>query len=176
MFGVVPKTLWERIAPPDDRNRIRLAMRPWLVGDGARAMLIDAGVGDKLDAKLADIYGLDRARHLDHALADAGLAADDIDLVLASHLHFDHAGGFTSRGADGGAVPRFPRARYSVRRGEWDDATHPHERNRASYLPENFVPLAEAGVRGLRRAGRRGDAWRARAPDRRPHDAPPDRA
>ena len=145
MFGVVPKTLWERIAPPDSRNRIRLATRPWLVGDGRRWILIDAGVGDKLDPKLADIFSLDRRRHLDHALADHGLAADDIDLVIASHLHFDHAGGFTGRGADGRPVPRFARARYSVRRGEYDDATHPHERNRASYLPENFVPLVEAG-------------------------------
>jgi glyoxylase-like metal-dependent hydrolase (beta-lactamase superfamily II) len=146
MFGVVPKTLWERVAPPDNRNRIRLAMRPWLVGDGHGWTLIDAGVGDKLDAKTADIYALNRERHLDHSLADAGLSAADIGLVVASHLHFDHAGGFTRREADGRVVPRFPTARYAVRRGEFDDATHPHERNRASYFPENFVPLVEAGV------------------------------
>jgi glyoxylase-like metal-dependent hydrolase (beta-lactamase superfamily II) len=107
-------------------------------------MLIDAGVGDKLSPKAADIYGFERARHLDHSLADAGLSANDIDIVLATHLHFDHSGGFTARGANG-IVPRFPRARYLIRRGEWEDATHPHERNRASYLAENYVPLQDAG-------------------------------
>jgi glyoxylase-like metal-dependent hydrolase (beta-lactamase superfamily II) len=145
MFGVVPKPLWEKRAPADERNRIRLGLRP-LVVRGERTMMIDAGIGDKMDAKSAGIYGLDRPRHLDQSLADAGLSADDIDIVLASHLHFDHAGGFTARNGAGDVVPRFPRARYVARRGEWDDATHPHERNRASYLAENFVPLSEAGV------------------------------
>jgi len=145
MFGTVPKPLWEKESPPDARNRIRLAMRP-LVVRGARTMIIDAGLGGKDDAKFHDIYAVDRARNLDHALAEAGIALDEIDIVLATHLHFDHAGGFTSRGADGRVRPRFPRAQYVVRRGEWDDATHPHERNRASYLSYNFVPLADAGV------------------------------
>lgn len=145
MFGVVPRVLWEQRLPPDDRNRITLAMRPLLVR-GERTLLIDAGCGDKMDARQAAIYGLERARHLDHALAAAGVMAADIDLVLASHLHFDHVGGFTARREDGALVPRFPNARYVVHRGEWDDATHPHDRNRASYLAENFVPLAEAGV------------------------------
>jgi len=145
MFGVVPKPLWAPKAPPDDRNRITLAMRPLIVR-GARTMIIDAGVGDKENAKFAEIYGLDRGRHLDHTLADAGIAPEDIEIVLASHLHFDHAGGFTMRGADGKVRPRFPRAQYVVRRGEWDDATHPNERNRASYFADNYVPLADAGV------------------------------
>jgi methylmalonyl-CoA epimerase len=145
MFGVVPRTLWEKRLPPDDRNRIRLAMRPLIVR-GARTLLIDAGCGDKMDAKSTDIYGLDRRYHLDHALADAGLTADAIDLVLASHLHFDHVGGFTTRHQDGRIMPRFPNARYLVHRGEWEDATHPHERNRASYLQDDFVPLAAAGL------------------------------
>ena len=78
-----------------------------------------------------------------------GIAPDDIDLVVASHLHFDHAGGFTVTDASGRVRPRFPRARYVVRRGEWNDATHPHDRNRASYLADNFVPLSEAGVLDL---------------------------
>jgi glyoxylase-like metal-dependent hydrolase (beta-lactamase superfamily II) len=77
------------------------------------------------------------------------LAAKDIDIALASHLHFDHVGGWTTRAADGRVVPRFPRARYVAHRREWDDATHPHERNRASYLQENFVPVAEAGLLDL---------------------------
>jgi glyoxylase-like metal-dependent hydrolase (beta-lactamase superfamily II) len=145
MFGVVPKPLWSRVATPDDRNRIRMGMRP-LVVLGASTMIIDAGVGQKIDAKFADIYGFDRAGSLAASLSGAGLAPRDIDLVLASHLHFDHAGGFTARDAQGRVTPRFPRARYVARRGEWDDATHPHERNRASYFAENYVPLDEAGV------------------------------
>ena len=145
MFGVVPKPLWVNKAPPDDRNRILLAMRP-LVVRGARTMIIDAGLGDKENERFQDLYGVERARHLDHALAEAGLSPEDIDLVVATHLHFDHAGGFTMRDATGRIRPRFPRARYVVRRGEWEDATHPHERNRASYLRDNLLPLADAGV------------------------------
>ncbi len=145
MFGVVPKTLWSKRTTPDDRNRIPLAMRPLLVKANGRTILIDCGVGDKMPPKLADIYALDRTRHLDHSLADVGLTADDIDVVVATHLHFDHFGGATAREGDR-VVPRFRNARYLIRRGEWEDATHPHDRNRASYLPENFLPLADAGV------------------------------
>jgi methylmalonyl-CoA epimerase len=145
MFGVVPRTLWEQKLPADDRHRIPLGMRP-LVIRGEQTIIIDAGCGDKMDAKSAAIYGLDRSYHLTHALAEAGLAVEDVDLVIASHLHFDHIGGFTAREADGRLVPRFPNARYVAHAGEWHDATHPHERNRASYLPENFLPLMEAGV------------------------------
>jgi glyoxylase-like metal-dependent hydrolase (beta-lactamase superfamily II) len=145
MFGVVPKTLWEKRAPADERNRITMGMRPLLVR-GERLMLIDAGAGDKMDAKSADIYGFDRAENLQVTLARAGVAPDEIEVVLASHLHFDHAGGFTVRDAGGAIRPTFRNARYIVSRGEWDDATHPHERNRASYFAENYVPLHEAGA------------------------------
>jgi glyoxylase-like metal-dependent hydrolase (beta-lactamase superfamily II) len=148
MFGVVPKPLWQKRAPADDRNRIRLGLRPLLVR-GAQTLLIDAGIGGKMDEKSTEIYAIDRSRHLDHALADAGVGREDIDIVLASHLHFDHAGGFTVRDDGGRLAPAFPRARYVVRTAEWNDATHPHERNRASYLAENFAPLAEAGVLDL---------------------------
>jgi glyoxylase-like metal-dependent hydrolase (beta-lactamase superfamily II) len=145
MFGVVPKTLWQKSAAPDEKNRILLAMRPLIVR-GVRTMLIDAGLGDKDDQKFHDIYGVDRSRNLDHTLAEAGLAPEDIDIVLATHLHFDHAGGFTTRDANGRVRPKFPRAQYVVRRGEWDDARNANERTRASYLADNFMPLAEAGV------------------------------
>jgi glyoxylase-like metal-dependent hydrolase (beta-lactamase superfamily II) len=148
MFGIVPRVLWERRARPDARHRIRLGLRPLLVR-GERLLLIDAGVGDKMDAKLADIYGLERERHLTHSLAAAGVAEEDIDIVLATHLHFDHAGGFITRDAGGRLRPRFPRARYVVRRGEWDEATQANERTRASYLEENFRPLAAAGQLAL---------------------------
>jgi methylmalonyl-CoA epimerase len=146
MFGVVPKALWEKKAPADAANRITLAMRPLLVRDGRRNVLIDAGLGDKESQKFYSLYAADRARTLDDALVEAGLAPDDIDIVLATHLHFDHAGGFTVRDASGRVRPRFPRARYVIRRGEWNDAVHPHERNRASYLADNFAPLVDAGV------------------------------
>lgn len=145
MFGTVPRTLWEKRLPPDDINRVPLGMRPLIVR-GEKTLLIDAGCGDKSDAKFSEIYGLERAYHLDHSLAEAGLSVDDIDIVLASHLHFDHVGGFTARAADGRIVPRFPKAKYVAHVQEWQDATHPHERNRASYLAENFVPLQDAGV------------------------------
>jgi methylmalonyl-CoA epimerase len=145
MFGVVPRTVWEQKAPPDDRNRIALTMRPLLVEAAWGRMLVDCGVGDKMDARLQDIYGLDRSRSLDHALAEAGLSGDAIDVVLATHLHLDHFGGATAR-VEGRLAPRFPSASYVIRAAEWEDATHPHERNRASYLQEDFVPLREAGV------------------------------
>ena len=142
MFGVVPRPLWEKKTPADDRNRIQLAMRPLVVEADWGRMIIDCGVGDKMDAKQRDIYGIDRTRHLDHALADAGLSADAIDFALATHLHFDHFGGATTPAL----TPRFRNARYLIRTAEWEDATHPHERNRASYLQHDFVPLKDAGV------------------------------
>jgi glyoxylase-like metal-dependent hydrolase (beta-lactamase superfamily II) len=141
----VPKALWEKKTTPDLANRIPLAMRPLLVRDGTQTLLIDAGLGDKESAKFYTMYAADRTRTIDDALVEAGLGPDDIDIVLASHLHFDHAGGFTRRDAAGRVVPRFPKARYVIRRGEWNDAVRPHERSRASYLADNFVPLAEAG-------------------------------
>ena len=148
MFGVVPKPLWERRAPADDRNRISLAMRPLLVR-GEKTMVIDAGAGNKMDAKSTDIYAIDRSHNIVDSLSDAGLTLDDVEVALASHLHFDHAGGFTTRDAHGEIRPTFAKARYIVRAEEWEDATHPHERNRASYLQEDFVPLHGAGVLDL---------------------------
>lgn len=145
MFGIVPKVLWERKIAPDDRNRIALAMRPLLIR-GDKTVLIDAGIGDKENAKFLDIFGVDRRPGLDAGLAAAGVSPDEIDLVVATHLHFDHTGGFTTRGADGRIRPAFPNARYIIRRGEWEDAAQPHERARASYVAHNFLPLADAGV------------------------------
>jgi methylmalonyl-CoA epimerase len=145
LFGIVPRPVWSATLPPDDKNRVRLAMRP-LVVRGARTMLIDAGIGEKANQMLFDLYGEVRERSFDQLLAEAGLQPEDIDIVLATHLHFDHAGGFTVRDAGGRLRPRFPRARYVFRRGEWEDATHPHDRNRWSYLADDFLPLAEAGV------------------------------
>ena len=145
MFGIVPKAEWSVVAPSDDRNRVTLGMRPLIVR-GARTMIIDAGLGRKGDTAFDDAYGVDHRYDLDRALADARLAPEDIDIVLASHLSFDHAGGFTVRDASGRLRPRFPRAQYIVRRGEWEDATHLHSLNTARYRADDYRPLAEAGV------------------------------
>lgn len=146
MFGTVPRVLWEKRLPPDDANRIPLSMRPLIVRSDTHTLIIDAGCGDKWDAKNRDIFKMDRRYHLDHALAEAGLAAEDIDIVLASHLHWDHVGGFTRMDRNGAVVPRFPKASYVAHRAEWHDATHPHERSRASYVRQDFMPLQDAGV------------------------------
>jgi glyoxylase-like metal-dependent hydrolase (beta-lactamase superfamily II) len=145
MFGVVPRPLWEKKSAPDDRHRIQLAMRPLLIEASWGRMLVDCGVGSKMSAKDRDIYALDQSQTLDDALAAVKLSAESIDIALASHLHWDHFGGATV--GEGAALqPRFPHARYVIRRAEWEDATHPHERNRASYLQDDFVPLKAAGV------------------------------
>jgi glyoxylase-like metal-dependent hydrolase (beta-lactamase superfamily II) len=146
MFGVVPKPLWEKRSAADDRNRVAVAMRPLLVRSGSTVMIVDAGAGDKMEPKLQEIYGFDRSESLDASLAAAGLDAAAVDVVLATHLHFDHAGGFTAREPSGVVRPRFPNARYVINAGEWEDATHPHERNRASYFDADYVPLRDAGV------------------------------
>jgi glyoxylase-like metal-dependent hydrolase (beta-lactamase superfamily II) len=109
-------------------------------------MLIDAGSGDKMTDKQVDIYRLERDFNLAHSLPAAGASPDAIDIVLATHLHFDHAGGFTERGGDGTIRPRFPKAQYIVRRGEWEDAMHPNERTKGSYFIENYGPLADHNV------------------------------
>ncbi len=145
MFGIIPKTFWEKQAPPDERNRIAMSMRPVLVR-GPRTMLIDAGCGDKMTAKQADIYRFDRSDNLAQSMAEAGVPIDAVEIVLASHLHFDHAGGFTARGPDGVVRPRFPRAQYVIRRGEYEDAMQPNERTKGTYFLENYEPLASAGV------------------------------
>jgi methylmalonyl-CoA epimerase len=145
MFGVVPKTFWEKKAPPDERNRIRMAMRCVLIR-GPRTMLIDAGAGDKMSSKQADIYRFERDYNLQHSLPDAGVSPEAIDIVLATHLHFDHAGGFTERAPDGSVRPRFSRAQYVIRRGEFEDAMNPNERTKGSYFFDNYKPLADHRV------------------------------
>ena len=145
MFGSVPKPLWSRQHTPDERNRIRLAMRCLLLEGHGRRVLVDVGAGDKMSAKLTDIYRLETGDTLERSLAALGLGADDVTDVILTHLHFDHAGGSTvSRG--GTLVPRLPRARYFVQRVNWDNAHHANPRERASYMGENYDPLMEAGV------------------------------
>jgi glyoxylase-like metal-dependent hydrolase (beta-lactamase superfamily II) len=143
MFGSVPKPLWMKLQPPDERNRIRLAMRCLLLIGEGRVILVDDGVGEKLSPKLADIYGIEQERHtLERSLAALGLAVEDVTDVVLTHLHFDHAGGSTRRDGDR-LVPRLPRARYAIQRRNLDNARTPNLRERASYMAENFEPLAE---------------------------------
>ena len=145
MFGVVPKTLWAKLRPPDERNRIRLGMNVLLVEDGQTRTLIDNGAGTKWDAKQRDIYGFTLKSAVE-ILEPAGLAPADIDLVLNSHLHFDHAGGNTEVDDASGLVPSFPNARYVVQKGELEFARSDNERIRASYIKDNFEPVAAAGM------------------------------
>jgi glyoxylase-like metal-dependent hydrolase (beta-lactamase superfamily II) len=144
MFGVVPRTLWERVAPPDERNRIQMSSTPLLVRTPERQVVIDLGLGDKYDARLRERYAIEPAP-LPELLALAGTRPEEIQTVVCTHLHWDHAGGATWRDSAGRLHPTFPRATYLVQRREWHDAHHPTERNQASYMPEDFLPLAEAG-------------------------------
>ena len=146
MFGSVPKPLWSRTHPPDDRNRIRLGLRCLLAEGHGRRVLVDDGIGAKFSDKLADIYAVDHGTHtLEGSLAALGLSVNDITDVVLTHLHFDHAGGSTRREGDR-LVPRLPRAAFHVQRRNLENAKAPNPRERASYLAENFVPLEEAGL------------------------------
>jgi glyoxylase-like metal-dependent hydrolase (beta-lactamase superfamily II) len=146
MHGVVPKTIWSKLVSCDDLNRVEYTTRCLLVETGCRRVLIETGNGDKFPQKLKDIYGIDHDRSIGDALGEVGLEPDAIDTVVMSHLHFDHSGGTTRRNAAGALEPVFRRARHVVQAREWQDATHPHERNRASYLAENIFPLEEHGL------------------------------
>jgi glyoxylase-like metal-dependent hydrolase (beta-lactamase superfamily II) len=146
MFGSVPKPIWNRSHPADERNRITLAMRVLLLEGEGRRILVDVGIGDKFSPKLADIYAVDQSTDsLERSLAALGLGPEDITDLVLTHLHFDHTGGAT-RSQGGVLAPRLPRAHVYVQRRNWDNARRPNPRERASYIPENFVPLMEAGV------------------------------
>ncbi len=145
MFGIVPKPLWERVAPPDERNRIQLATNCCLVEGAGRRLLIDTGYGTKLTEKEHDIYAVDTEGGLVANLARAGATPDQIDTVILSHLHFDHAGGGTMRAENGDIVPTFPNARYVVQRREWEAATSGLPEWEGTYPRENFQCLAATG-------------------------------
>jgi len=146
MFGVVPRKLWSQVFPADDENRIRLNMNCVFVSAGSEKVLIETGIGDKWPAKLSAMYGIDRRRTLAETLFEqTGVAAEEVTIVVNTHLHFDHAGGNTTLDADGKAVAAFPNARYFVSRAEFEHAEQPTERDRASYLPDNWRPLVASG-------------------------------
>jgi glyoxylase-like metal-dependent hydrolase (beta-lactamase superfamily II) len=150
MFGVVPKPLWEKRIPADERNRIQLGMRCLLIEHPSGLILIDTGAGNKEDEKFKNIYGLenegaDGGTMLEDGLSEIGVAPRDIALVINTHLHFDHAGGNTFIGESGKVQLTFPNATYIVRRGEYDYAMHTNERTAASYFERNFLPVEAAG-------------------------------
>ena len=146
MFGIVPKVLWDRQKPADERNRIEMTANCLLVEAGDELLLIDTGIGDKNDARFNDIFGVDpAAERLPEAIRRAGFELGDVSHVLLTHLHFDHCG-WNTREAGGRLVPTFPNARYWMERGEVAHARSPSERDRASYDARNWEPLFESGV------------------------------
>jgi len=145
MFGVVPRVVWERVCPPDELNRIRMNMNCVFVDTGKEKILIEAGIGEKWTEKQTKMYGIFRERPFVESLFETtGCRPGDITIVVNTHLHFDHAGGNTIGTVDD-SKPQFPNARYLVSRPEFDHAEHPHERDRASYLPENWRPMQSTG-------------------------------
>lgn len=158
MFGVVPKTLWERRIPADAKNRIALGMRTLLIEHPDGLVLLDTGIGNKEDQKFLDIYGIEATvpghrTMLDAALAEAGFTAADVKVVINTHLHFDHAGGNTVLDEAGKVVPAFPNARYLVNADEMHYATHTNERTAASYFPRNWDVLKASGQLELVESG-----------------------
>lgn len=141
MFGVVPKPLWERVAVPDERNRIDNACRCLLVRSGDAVVLIDTGCGERFDERARDIFAVDNEVSLPASLADAGVDPAEITHVLFTHLHFDHSAGALQ--LDGDRLrPRFPQARHLVQRGEWEDARAGRSIMRSSYVADDLAALA----------------------------------
>ncbi len=145
MFGVVPKTLWERSNPADPKNRIDMAARCLLIADGDRLILIDTGMGNKQDDKFFGHYALWGEHSLEKSLKTLGVHPDAITDVFLTHLHFDHCGGAILRNAKGHLVPAFKNATYWSHQDHWNWATQPNPRERASFLPDNILPIAESG-------------------------------
>jgi glyoxylase-like metal-dependent hydrolase (beta-lactamase superfamily II) len=148
MFGVVPRTMWEKRIAPDEQNRIPLALRCLLVEAPNALVLVDTGIGNKESRRFHEIYGIENEgspTRLEDAIRAAGFQPSDVDIVVSTHLHFDHAGGNTMRDPEGRIVPSFPRARYVVQRLELEFAYRDNERIRASYMRDHFGPLHDVG-------------------------------
>lgn len=146
MFGVVPKTLWQKWVPADDNNMCNWAMRCLLVIDGEKKILIDTGIGNKQSEKFFGYYGLNGDGNLQGSLFDLGIAFGDITDVILTHLHFDHCGGAVYRDTQGVLRPTFPNAVYHTTESHWNHALNPNDRERPSFLQENFIPLQELGL------------------------------
>lgn len=144
-FGIVPRVLWEPLIAPDESHRVPMGLNCLFIESAGRKIVVDTGLGSKLSAKQRDILNLGRDKGLVGALQEIGVAPEDVDIVINTHLHTDHCGGNTTFNEHGQAVPTFPRAEYWIQRLEWADARYPNERTRATYLPENLIPLEEHG-------------------------------
>jgi glyoxylase-like metal-dependent hydrolase (beta-lactamase superfamily II) len=146
MFGVIPWVFWSKSNPPDARNRVELVARCLLLQGNDRTILLDTGCGTKWTDKQRDIYGFDNSHSdLFSSLNKAGIEREDVTDVILTHLHFDHAGGATVL-QDENFTPSFPRAKYYIQRLHWDYAQHPTEKDRASFIQENYQPLFEKNM------------------------------
>ncbi len=145
MFGIVPRKLWQRLHEPDQNNMCTWSMRCLLLETGDRKILVDTGIGDKQDAKFRRHFEPHGAATLLSSLADRGLQPEEITDVLLTHLHFDHVGGAVRQTEKGDLVTTFPNARYWSNQIHWDWALQPNEREAASFLPENILPLLHSG-------------------------------
>ncbi len=141
MFGVVPKVLWEKCCHADESNRITLSLTALLIRANGKNILVDTGLGAKEDEKFHRMFAVERRPTILESLRRLGLGPDEIHLVINTHLHFDHAGGNTIREEDGSIRPTFPKARYMIQRGEFEDAVSANERTRASYRQDNFSSI-----------------------------------
>jgi glyoxylase-like metal-dependent hydrolase (beta-lactamase superfamily II) len=148
MFGVVPKVLWEKKSPPDEKNRIHMRANSLLVRAAGKTIVVETGNGTQWDPKLRAIYAIQDGDPLIDSLAKTGVQRKDINLVVNTHLHFDHAGGNT-RLANDRVVPNFPNAQYIVQRGELEHANRPTERDRASYFPDHLQAISKEGLWSL---------------------------
>lgn len=145
MFGVVPKTLWSKVSPADELNRVQMNCNLLLIETGTKRVLVETGMGDRWSEKERERYDVKSFVKPDRMLAALGLKNEDIDAVVLTHLHFDHAGGAVSSVA-GELRPTFPKAKYYVQRGEWEFAQNANPRARASYRADDFIPLQQHGV------------------------------
>jgi glyoxylase-like metal-dependent hydrolase (beta-lactamase superfamily II) len=150
-FGVVPKIMWSRKVMSDERNYVQAGLNSLLIRTGKQTVLVETGMGNKLSERMIKFYG--QPAKLLTNLSAAGIAPEDIDIVINTHLHFDHCGWNTIRGKDGKIVPTFPRAKYYAPEGEWQYARRPSERDAISYIPENYDPLVQSGQMTLLKGG-----------------------
>lgn len=141
MFGIIPRLAWEKRMHPDRQHRIRVALNLFLIRAGGRNILFDTGIGNEHDARFVEEYVVERSGSLDRSLRAIGIAPEEIDLVVPSHLHFDHTGWLSVREPGGNRIPAFPRATVVIQEGAWEEALDPNPRTRGSYLETDFLPV-----------------------------------
>jgi glyoxylase-like metal-dependent hydrolase (beta-lactamase superfamily II) len=150
-FGVVPKVMWSRKAVADEKNYVTTGLNSLLIRTGKQTVLVETGMGNKLSERMIKFYG--QPAQLLANLAAGGVSPEDVDIVINTHLHFDHCGWNTVRDGSGKIVPTFPRAKYYAPEGEWQYARKPSERDAISYISDNYDPLVESGQMTLLKGG-----------------------